>query len=251
MNDAQLLRYNRQIMVPEIDIEGQEKILQGSAAVVGLGGLGSPVAMYLATAGVGHLTLIDDDNVDETNLQRQIIHSEASLSSSKTKSAARWIRSINSAVSLSCIDHRPNDAELRAICRKVDVAVDCTDNAESRYLLNTCCFETQTVLVSGAAIRMEGQLVVFDFRNSRSPCYRCLYPDMHSENLNCAENGVFAPIVGIIGTMQAMEALKSIAGLAGSDVGSVTYVDGKRMEFKKLQLRKNPNCPTCSVQSQS
>lgn len=246
VNDNELLRYSRQIMLPEVEIEGQEKILAAHVAIVGLGGLGSPVALYLAAAGVGHLTLIDDDVVDASNLQRQIAHYEDSLNESKVDSAARAISNINSATQISRCYERLTTKDLCNVASRADVLVDGTDNFASRYQVNEASLSTRTPLVSGAAIRMEGQIAVFDPREDSSPCYRCLYRDGSSEDLNCAENGVVAPLVGIVGSVQAMETMKLICGFSESSVGWVHYLDAKRMEWRKLRLKKNSKCPSCS-----
>ena len=245
MNDDELLRYSRQIMLPDVDIEGQDKICGGHAAIVGLGGLGSPVAMYLASAGVGKLTLVDDDSVDISNLQRQIIHTEASLNTPKVASAQTAIAKLNSWTSVECVHRRLDENELTTLAAQVDVVLDATDNFATRYAINRACLHSKTPLVSGAAIRMEGQISVFDFRDENSPCYQCLYRDGLDEALNCAENGVIAPMVGIIGTMQAMEALKILGEFGESLVGRVIYFDAKRMETRTLRLNKDPNCQTC------
>lgn len=250
MNDDELLRYSRQIMLPEVEIEGQERILAAHVAIVGLGGLGSPVALYLAAAGIGHLTLIDDDVVDASNLQRQIAHYEDSLDESKVDSAARAISNINSATQVTRCNERLATEELCDVARRVDVLVDGTDNFATRYQVNEASLATRTPLVSGAAIRMEGQVAVFDPRIDSSPCYRCLYQDGSSEDLNCAENGVVAPLVGIIGSVQAMETLKLICELQESSVGWVHYLDAKRMDWRKLKLNKSPTCPSCSAKGQ-
>lgn len=245
MNDAELLRYNRQIMLPEIDIEGQEKLLASSVAIVGLGGLGAPAAMYLTSTGVGHLILIDDDHVEVTNLQRQIVHSEASLAKSKVSSAAKTLKAINSRVNLTQYNRRLNESQYVELFEKVDAIVDATDNAESRYMLNSASLETGTPLISGAAVRMEGQVSVFDPRANDSPCYGCLYKDIEDEELNCAENGVASPVVGIIGCIQAMETVKVLADFGNPLTGHVLYLDAKRMELKKLRLARDPNCEFC------
>ena len=238
-------------MLPEIEIAGQEKILASRVAVIGLGGLGSPVALYLAAAGVGHLTLIDDDVVDATNLQRQIAHSEGSLSQRKVDSASRTIAKINSSTQVTRCHERLSTEGLCDVARKVDVLVDGTDNFATRYQVNEASIATGTPLVSGAAIRMEGQIAVFDPREVTSPCYRCLYQDGSSESLNCAENGVVAPLVGIVGSVQAMETLKLICGFRESSVGWVHYVDAKRMDWRRLRLPKNSSCPSCNAQNES
>ncbi len=247
MNDDELLRYSRQIMLPDIDVAGQEKILSAHVGIIGLGGLGSPTALYLAAAGIGHLTLVDFDVVDVTNLQRQIAHTEDNVGRSKVDSALESIARINSDTQVETVDERIADDALVKLANEVDVLVDGSDNFETRYAVNEASLATETPLVSGAAIRMEGQIAVFDPRDPSSPCYRCLYRDGTGEPLNCAENGVIAPLVGIIGSFQAMETLKLVGEFGESSVGWVHYLDAKRMEWRKLKLPKNPNCPRCSV----
>ncbi len=245
MNDEQLLRYSRQIMLPEIDISGQEKLLAARVVVVGIGGLGSPVVLYLAAAGVGQLVLVDHDRVDLSNLQRQIVHKTTSLNERKVISAARSIAEINPDIDVDTIDHQLVDDELLDTVGRCDVVLDATDNFEARYAINDACWRSGVPLVSGAAIRWEGQVAVFDPRSETSPCYRCLYQEGDDEALNCAENGVAAPLVGIIGTCQAMEAIKLVTGIGEPLTGSVLYFDGKAMEWRKLGLSKDPQCLTC------
>jgi len=243
MNDEQLLRYSRQIMLPQIDVAGQERLLAAHVLIVGLGGLGSPVALYLAAAGVGRLSLADDDQVDLSNLQRQIAHRHEDLGVAKVRSAARSISAINPDTVLELIETRMEGARLVDCVAKVDLVVDASDNFTTRYQLNDACFEAGVPLVSGAAIRMEGQISVFDPRNDASPCYRCLYPDVGDDAaLNCAENGVAAPLVGIIGAVQAMEALKVITGIGEPLVGKVLYLDAAYMEWQSLNLSRRPGC---------
>ena len=245
MNDDQLLRYSRQIMLPEIDVAGQEALLGASAAIVGLGGLGSPAAFYLAACGFGSLVLIDHDVVDETNLQRQIIHTEADLASPKVESAQRRIAALNPGTRVRTISRKAEDDELIEIAREVDVVLDATDNFDARYAINAACLAAGTPLVSGAAIRMEGQVAVFDSRRDDAPCYRCLYRDGSDEALNCAENGVAAPVVGIVGCIQAMEAMKVVTDVGETLAGYVLYLDARRMEWRKLVLPRDPGCPAC------
>ena len=245
MNDEQLLRYSRQIMLPEFDIAGQEAMLNSTALVIGLGGLGSPAALYLAAAGIGTLHLVDHDVVDLSNLQRQIIHSQAALGTAKVESAARRIAAINPDTKVKTSAGKLNEEELAAAATNADVVLDGTDNFATRYAVNAACFATRTPLVSGAAIRMEGQIAVFDSRQEHSPCYRCLYGEATDMPLNCAENGVAAPVVGIVGSVQAMEAMKLIAGFGDVLVGYVLYLDAKRMEWRKLRLARNPTCEVC------
>jgi len=245
VDDEQLLRYSRQIMLPEVDVAGQDRLLAATVLVVGLGGLGSPVALYLAAAGVGRLILTDHDQVDLSNLQRQIVHHMKSLGQPKVESAAATLRAINPDLALELISERLKGAVLRATVARSTVVVDATDNFEARYALNEACVAEGVPLVSGAAIRWEGQVAVFDPRDPDSPCYRCLYAEGDDQALNCSENGVIAPLVGIIGTCQAMETIKLLTGVGDSLAGFILYFDAKRMEWRKLRLPKTPDCPVC------
>ena len=245
MDDDQLLRYSRQIMLPEVDVGGQEKLRSASALVVGLGGLGSPVALYQAAAGVGKLVLADDDVVELSNLQRQIVHANAALGQAKAASAKASVAAINPGVEVEAIAERIDGPGLEPLLDRVDLVVDATDNFATRFALNEACWRSGTPLVSGAAIRWEGQLAVFDPRDAASPCYRCLYADGSGEALNCAENGVIAPLVGVVGAMQAMEAVKLITGVGDPLTGRVLYYDAKRGEWRAFKLSRRPGCPTC------
>ena len=249
MNDEELLRYSRQIMLPEIEVEGQERMLNSQVLIVGLGGLGCPVAMYLAAAGVGHLVLADFDQVDLSNLQRQIAHTTARLGINKVDSANATIEALNPEVQVTCISTKLSSEVLRGEVEQADVVVDCTDNFTIRFEINEHCVATETPLVSGAAIRLEGQLLVYDPRIESAPCYRCLYDTAEEGALNCAENGVAAPVVGVIGTLQATEAIKLIVGFGESLAGYLLVFDAKYMDWKKLRLKKNPKCPTCGTGS--
>jgi molybdopterin/thiamine biosynthesis adenylyltransferase len=246
LNDQDLLRYSRQIMLPEIDIAGQEKLLNGSVLIIGVGGLGSPAAIYLASSGVGRLVLSDHDRVDLSNLQRQIVHRTNAVGETKVASAARSLLEINPGVNVEALAHKLEGPELIDTVAGVDVVLDATDNFAARYAVNDACWQTRTPLVSGAAIRWEGQVAVFDPRVANSPCYRCLYGEGDDEALNCSENGVIAPLVGIIGTCQAMEAIKLLTEVGDTLTGHVLYFDGKRMDWRKLSLSRNPSCPTCA-----
>lgn len=247
MNDEELLRYSRQIMLPEIDIAGQEKLLNSSVLIIGLGGLGSPVAMYLAAAGVGHLILVDFDEVDLSNLQRQVVHSTQTIGRPKVESAGESLRQLNPAIRITAINEKLTEAALEQQLQSVDVVVDCSDNFSTRFALNQLAVKTKTPLVSGAAIRMEGQITVFDARRAGSPCYRCLYDDIDDENLSCAQNGVLAPLVGIIGTMQATEVIKIITGFGEPLVGRLQLLDVKSMTWRELKLNRDPACPVCGA----
>lgn len=246
MDDAALLRYSRQIMLPQVDAEGQEHLAECHALVVGLGGLGSPIAMYLAAAGVGRLTLNDADAVDLSNLQRQLVHATADIGRSKVESARDRLQALNPLIRVDVVDQRLSPEALGEQVRAVDVVVDGTDNFATRFALNAACIATRTPLVSGAAVRFEGQVTVFDPRLEASPCYRCLYKEGTEEDLRCTENGVLAPVVGIIGTIQANEALKVLLGIGEPLVGRLLVLDALRMDWRTLRLRRDPACPACS-----
>ena len=245
MNDNQLLRYSRQIMMPEIDIAGQEKLLAAKVLIVGLGGLGSPAALYLASTGVGHLVLADFDTVNLSNLQRQIAHGMSDIGRPKVESARDAIADLNPDTRVTCVEVRLDSETLSDIITDVDLVVDGSDNFETRFMVNEVCVETRTPLVSAAAIQLEGQMMVYDPSMIDCACYRCLYQEAGDGELNCAENGVAAPVVGIMGTLQAMEALKLIAGVGESLAGHLLVFDAKYMEWRKLKLPRNPRCATC------
>lgn len=245
MNDRELLRYNRHILLPQIDIEGQQKMCAAKVLIIGLGGLGSPVAMYLTVSGIGELVLVDDDTVDESNLQRQIVHTEATLKTSKVESAITQLSKLNSFCMLTGINKRLQEEELQNVVKNVDVIVDCSDNFATRNLLNKVCLQLKKPLVSGAAVRLEGQLTVFDFRNDNSPCYNCLYETTGTDDLSCAQNGVLAPVVGIVGTAQALEVLKIITGVGEILQGTLGLFDGAANKWRYLNFKKDANCKTC------
>ncbi|MEM7080190.1 MAG: molybdopterin-synthase adenylyltransferase MoeB [Pseudomonadota bacterium] len=251
MHDEQLLRYSRHIMLPEIDIAGQTRLLDATALIIGLGGLGSPAALYLAAAGVGKLILTDDDDVELSNLQRQIAHTLSRIGTNKAASAAAQIGEISPDTQVEVIAARLDGAALEAAVQRADIVLDCTDNFDSRYLINDVCWRVGKPLVSGAAIRLEGQISVFDPNDGASPCYRCLYAEGSDAALNCAENGVAAPLVGIIGTCQALEAMKYLAGIGSSLIGTILYFDGKYMEWRRLTLKPRDGCSTCGDQRQN
>lgn len=247
MNDEQLLRYSRQIMLPHWDIGGQEKLLASRVLIVGLGGLGCPVAMYLATAGVGHLLLADFDAVELSNLQRQIAHGSADVGKLKALSAAETLRQLNDTIAVTTFTERLDDSNLQALVAQVDVVVDCTDNFTIRHALNRASVACGTPLVSGAAIRFEGQVAVFDPRQPDAPCYRCLYAQEPDENLSCSESGVIAPLVGVVGSMQALETLKLLAGVGRTLTGKLLMFDALSSDWRSLKLPKDPACPVCGV----
>lgn len=245
--DAELLRYSRHILLPKVDVAGQLAIANGRVLVLGLGGLGSPVALYLAASGVGHITLVDDDEVDQGNLQRQIAHREGTLGWLKVRSAEAALLGINSTIQVTTIQRRLTEEELVNQLSEVDVMVDCSDNFATRTLVNRVCVRTQTPLVSGAAIRMEGQLTVFDSRKADSPCYQCLYHLTGEQQLSCSEAGVLSPLVGLIGSAQALEVLKLLAGFGETLVGRVQIYDGALARWREFRLKKDPRCPICGT----
>jgi adenylyltransferase/sulfurtransferase len=246
MDDNQLLRYSRHILLPQIGIEGQEKLLAAHALVIGAGGLGSPVSLYLASAGVGTVTVCDDDSVDLTNLQRQIAHTTHSLGANKARSAERAMAAINPEIRVIALPRRLAGAELEHQVSQADIILDASDNFATRHAVNRACVKQRKPLVSGAAVRFDGQVTVFDLRRPDSPCYHCLFPEQaEHEEERCATLGVFAPLVGIIGSMQAAEALKLLAGAGESLAGRLLLLDGLRMEWRAIKLAKDPACPVC------
>lgn len=245
MNDDQLLRYSRQIMLPSVDIDGQAALLDARVVIVGLGGLGAPVAMYLAAAGVGTLVLIDDDIVELSNLQRQVIHHTRAIGQSKVASAAASINAINPDIKVHTHCTRLTSDNLAALLGGAQVLVDCSDNFSTRFALNAAAVARQVPLVSGAAIRLEGQVAVFDSRDPASPCYRCLYDEQSDENLSCAESGVLAPLVGVIGSMQALETIKLLAGIGDGLIGRLQLYDARKSAWREMRLPRDPECPVC------
>ena len=247
MNDKQLLRYSRHILLPQIEYAGQEKLTKSHALIIGAGGLGAPAALYLAASGVGKLTICDFDNVDLTNLQRQIIHTTQSVGTNKALSAQQTIYEINPEVNVQTVQQKPTEAEFTKLAAEADVLIDCSDNFATRYTLNRVCFALKKPLVSGAAVRFEGQITVYDFRNEASPCYHCLFPDTGSDQeMRCTENGVFAPLVGMIGTTQAAEALKLILNIGESLQGRLLLLDSLSMEWRTIKLARDPKCLVCA-----
>ena len=246
MNDAQLLRYSRHILLDDIGIEGQERLLASHALVIGAGGLGSPVALYLGSAGVGRITVVDDDVVDETNLQRQIAHTLDRVGLPKAESVRMAVAAINHDVVVTPLVRRADDALLHGLVAKADVVLDCTDNFLTRHAINRACVAHGKPLVSGAAIRMDGQVSVYDTREPAHPCYACVFPeDSGVEETRCATMGVLAPLVGIVGTLQAAEALKLLVGLGSRLVGQLLMVDARDMVMSRIGLTANPQCKVC------
>ena len=247
MNDAQLLRYSRNILLDEIGIEGQQALLDAHVLVIGAGGLGSPAAMYLASAGVGKLTLVDDDTVDLTNLQRQIAHTTARVGQPKVLSASETLRNINPEIVIAALQERVDEVRLAELVLPATVVLDCTDNFATRHAVNRVCVAHKVPLVSGAVIRFDGQVSVFDTRTGTQPCYCCLFPqDQAFTDEACSTMGVFAPLVGVVGAMQAAEALKLIMGVGESLAGRLLLLDGLRMEWSSMRVARDPGCPVCA-----
>ena len=247
MDDTQLLRYSRHILLDEIGIEGQRRLLASHALVIGAGGLGSPVALYLGTAGVGRITIVDHDSVDLTNLQRQIAHSVARIGTPKATSAQASIAAINPDVRVMPLVERADTARLDLLVQDADVVLDCSDNFKTRHAVNAACVKHRKPLVSGAAIGFDGQISVYDTRQTDAPCYACLFPaEATFEEVQCATMGVFAPLVGIIGTMQAAEALKLLMGIGSSLAGRLQMLDARSMEWNEVRLKRQPHCAVCA-----
>jgi adenylyltransferase/sulfurtransferase len=246
MNDEQLLRYSRHLMLANLDVAGQEKLLASRVLIVGLGGLGCPVALYLGAAGVGELVLADNDRVDLGNLQRQVAHGTADIGRNKAESVRDRIQALNGDVKVTVIAERLAGDKLRGLVASCDAVVDCTDNFTTRFALNRASVSAKVPLISGAAIRMEGQLSVFDPRQSSAPCYHCLYEEGDDLDASCASNGVLAPVVGVIGSLQALECIKVLSGIGTVLCGRLLLFDAVSMQFRDMQLQKNPQCPVCS-----
>ncbi|HBV20654.1 MAG TPA: HesA/MoeB/ThiF family protein [Nitrosomonas sp.] len=248
MNDLQLLRYSRHIMLPEIDISGQEKLLESQVLIIGAGGLGSPAAIYLAASGIGKLTICDGDKVDLTNLQRQIMHRSSSVGLLKTQSAQHTLADINPEVNVVSIAEFVHETELQQLVAKADAVIDASDNFSTRHSINRACVTHQKPLISGAAVRFEAQISVFDLRYPDNPCYHCLYPvDGDTEDMPCAVMGVFSPLVGIIGSMQAAETLKILLNINGTLNGRLQLLDGLTMNWRTVKLNKDPACLVCQT----
>lgn len=245
-NDEQLLHYSRQIMLPHFGIEGQQQLQKAHIVIIGLGGLGSPAAMYLAAAGVGRLTLVDFDVVDNSNLQRQIIHTINSIGNNKVDSAKDTLQQINADVIIHSINKKLTLDELKSEISDVSCVIDATDNFATRFLINRACVLQKIALVSAAAIQYEGQVTVFDLSQKNSACYACLYAEGGSENTNCSDNGILAPVVGILGSMQALEAIKLICSIGETLQNRLLIFDALALQWRTMKLKKDPNCPVCS-----
>jgi len=246
MNDNQLLRYSRHIMLPQIGFEGQEILSLSHALIIGAGGLGSPVALYLAASGVGTLTICDGDAVDLTNLQRQIAHRTAAIGMNKAASAEQTLHAINPEVRINAIPRRAEGEELLQLVSRADIAIDASDNFATRHAVNRACVQHRKPLVSGAAVRFDGQITVFDLRDNDSPCYHCLFPESDdADEVRCAENGVFSPLVGMIGTVQAAETLKLLLGIGQPLNGRLLLLDALAMEWRTIRLKRDAECAVC------
>ncbi len=246
MNEQQLLRFSRQIMLREMDVSGQRELISACVLIVGLGGLGCPASMYLAAAGVGRLLIADDDIVELSNLQRQIAHAEQSLGQAKVESARGRLKSLNPDTEVVALPERLEGDRLNEMVGQADLILDATDNFATRFAINAACFSQRKPFISAAAIRMQGQIAAFDPNRADSPCYHCLYPEAGELDASCVNNGVMAPLVGIIGSMQAMEAIKMIAGIGRNLVGRLLLLDAADMRWRELKLPKDPSCAVCS-----
>ena len=245
LDDNELLRYSRQLLLPRFEVDGQLALKQSKVLVVGCGGLGCPVALYLGAAGVGQLVLVDDDQVELANLQRQVAFDQSTLDRPKAEALAERVARINPEISVVPRVGRLQGDELAAAVSDVDLVLDCTDNFNTRFALNRACVAAKVPLVSGAAIRGEGQVSVYDSRDETSPCYHCLYPEQGNEDLTCSEAGVIGPLVGMIGAAQAMEAIKVLSGKGRPLVGRLLILDAWQMEWREMKLARDPDCPVC------
>jgi molybdopterin/thiamine biosynthesis adenylyltransferase len=246
MNDEQLLRYSRHLLLEEIDVAGQEKLLSSHALVIGAGGLGSAAAPYLAAAGIGHITLMDHDQVELTNLQRQIMHTNNSIGKSKVSSGKQFLEQLNAGIQIETIEAKATVALLDELLPSVDIVLDCTDNFASRHLINASCVKHQTPLVSGSALRFDGQISVFDPRNLVSPCYACIFsPGDHFEEVSCSSMGIFSPLVGIIGAMQAAQAIQVLIGFGDALVGRMMLWNARTTQIDEFKISRNPECSVC------
>lgn len=246
LTDKQLMRYSRHIMLPQLDIDGQERIWNSRVLIVGIGGLGCAAAQYLASSGIGLLTLVDDDYVEQTNLQRQVLHYESAVGLKKVDSAKSTLTKINSDITINTYDYRLNETELNQEIREHDVVLDCSDNLDTRNQLNRICFQNKTPLISGAAIRLEGQVSTFLMAET-DPCYQCYSQLFGEQELTCSESGVLSPVVGLIGSIQATECLKIITGIGSTITSKLLVIDAMTMQFSSYNIPKNTDCPTCKT----
>ena len=247
MNDQELLRYSKQIMLPQIDIEGQQKINDSKMLIIGVGGLGSPTALYLAAAGVGHIVIADFDQVELSNLQRQIIHSTSDIGDDKVNSAKAKLLELNPNITVTVANEIMHSDNLASLIKDVDIVLDGTDNFESRFEINKACVECHKPLISAAVIRFEGQISVFKGYEVDQPCYQCLYSEQGDGRESCVENGVLAPVAGLVGTIQALQAIKVLLGLGEQLCGELLLIDGLDLSFRKVKIAKDPECPICGL----
>lgn len=247
MNDHELLRYSKQIMLPQIDVEGQQKINDSKILIIGMGGLGSPTALYLAATGVGHIIIADFDQVELSNLQRQIIHSTSDIGDDKVNSAKAKLLELNPNITVTVANEIMHSDNLASFVKDVDIVLDGTDNFESRFEINKTCVECHKPLISAAVIRFEGQISVFKGYEVDQPCYQCLYSEQGDGRESCVENGVLAPVVGLVGTIQALQAIKILLGLGEQLCGELLLIDGLDLSFRKVKIAKDPECPICSL----
>lgn len=245
-NDEQLLHYSRQIMLPHFGVEGQQRLREAHVIIIGIGGLGSPAAMYLAAAGIGTLTLVDFDEVEQSNLQRQIIHNAHSIGHSKVASARDMLLALNPETEIHCIDKKLAQQELESLLAGVSCVIDASDNFATRFLINRACVARNVALVSAAAIQYEGQISVFDSRQPDAACYACLYSEAGDENTNCSDNGILAPVVGVLGSMQALEAIKLVCEIGETLHNRLLIFDALALQWRTMKLKKDPNCHVCS-----
>lgn len=245
-NDEQLLHYSRQIMLPQFGVEAQQQLKDAHVVIMGIGGLGSPAALYLAASGVGTLTLVDFDHVDISNLQRQVIHNTSSIGESKVSSAKTTLLNINPETDIHCVNKKLTLEELESLITDVSCVIDATDNFATRFLINRACVSQHTALVSAAAIQYEGQISVFDLRHDDCACYACLYAEGGDENTNCSDNGILAPVVGILGSMQALEAIKLICAIGETLKNRLLIFDALALQWRTMKLNKDPDCPVCN-----
>ncbi len=247
MNDQELLRYSKQIMLPQIDIEGQQKMNDSTILIIGMGGLGSPTALYLAAAGVGHIVIADFDQVELSNLQRQIIHNTSDIGDDKVNSAKAKLLELNPSIKVTVANEIMHSDNLSSLIKDVDIVLDGTDNFESRFEINKACVECHKPLISAAVIRFEGQISVFKGYEVDQPCYQCLYSEEGSGRESCVENGVLAPIAGLVGTIQALQAIKVLLGIGEQLCGELLLIDGLDLSFRKVKIAKDPECPICGL----
>ena len=245
MNDQELLRYSKQVMLPQVEIEGQQKIIDSTMLIIGMGGLGSPAALYLAAAGVGHLIIADFDQVELSNLQRQIIHRTSDIGADKVDSAKTKLLELNPHIKVTIANELVHTGNLSSLIKDVDVVLDGTDNFESRFEINKACVQYKKPLVTAAVIRLEGQVSVFKGYETDQPCYQCLYPQEGDENESCVQNGVLAPVAGLIGSIQALQAIKVLLDLGEQLTGSLLLIDALDLSFRKIKIGKDKICPTC------